>query len=267
MNRISVAIATYNEEKNIQTCLNCIQGWVYEIVLVDGDSTDKTVYIAKKYNINLIKGKNEQMFHNNKQKAIDACTGEWILQLDADEIVTDELREEMLSVINQPTTNNHPQINGYWIPRRNYFLGKFLTKGGQYPDYTMRLYRRGKGRLPCKSVHEQAIVSGETGYLTNALYHYPYPDFSHYLKHFNLYTDIFAQELKEKDESIGPLQTLLFMVIKPKWWFLRTYIRHKGFMDGFAGFVFCLFSSLRFPVAFIKYWEMVHKKKRNRTLS
>lgn len=247
MKRISVAVATFNEEENIGKCLKSVTDWVDEIVIVDGASTDKTVDVAKKFNAKIIISDNPPIFHINKQKAIDACSSEWILQLDADEVVTEELKKEIIKVIHL-TPNN-----GYWIPRKNFFLGKFLSKGGQYPDYSLRLYRRGKGRLPCKSVHEQAEVEGKVDYLKNPLLHYSYPDFSHYLLHFRRYTDIFADELREQNMKINLLQTLNYLLIKPISWFLSTYLRHKGFVDGFAGFVFSFFSALRFPMAYIKY--------------
>lgn len=252
--KISVAITTFNEEENIGRCLKAVSDWVDEIVVVDGSSVDKTVEIAKEYNAKIIRTDNPKIFHINKQKAIDACKGDWILQLDADEIVTPALKEEIIHVLSRKP------LNGYWIPRKNYFLGKFLTKGGQYPDYTLRLYKRGKGRLPAKSVHEQAVVEGEVVYLKNPLEHYPYPNFSHYLEHFNRYTDIFAEELKNENTAINFPNTISFMFIKPKLWFLSTYFRHKGFQDGFPGFVFSFFSSLRFPAAYIKYWEMKKDK-------
>jgi glycosyltransferase involved in cell wall biosynthesis len=255
MNNISVAIAVHNEEGNIEICLKSVQDWVDEIVVVDGESTDKTVELLKQHKVKIIHGKNIQMFHLNKQKAIDACKSKWVLQLDADEQVSTELKNEILLNIQKD------HANGYWLPRKNYFLGRFLTKGGQYPDFTLRLYKKGKGRLPCKSVHEQAVVEGTTGYLKNPLFHYPYPDFSHYLEHFYLYTGIFAKELQSRHTPFDLSQLLQFMVIKPWWWFLKTYFRHKGFMDGIQGFLFSFFSSLRFPFSYIKYWELQKNKK------
>lgn len=126
-------------------------------------------------------------------------------------------------------------------------------KGGQYPDYTLRLYKRGKGRLPQKSVHEQAIIDGEIGYLTQPLVHIAYPSFSDYIFRFNRYTDLIAAELKEKNVGINPVVIVKQLFILPVWWFFLTYIRHKGFMDSWQGFVFSFFSALRFPVAYIKY--------------
>src|SRR3989344_3630349 len=254
MPEISLAIATYNEEENIARCLKSTENLVSEIIAVDGSSTDGTVEILKKFGAGVTVSSNPENFHINKNKAIDKCKGDWILQLDADEVVTPELKREILKAVNLKPENQQ-SVDGYWIPRKNMFLGRFLTKGGQYPDYTLRLYRRGKGRLPEKSVHEQAIVKGKTVYLKNPLFHYPYPDFKHYLKHFDLYTDFSAEELESDNLKINPLTFLDYILLKPIVWFLKTFIRHKGFYDGFPGFVFSLFSSLRFPVSYYKYLQ------------
>lgn len=248
MVKISVALATHNEANNIAKCLQSIRHLAWEIIAVDGNSNDQTVAILKKFGADVEITDNPLNFHINKNKAIRKCKGEWILQLDADEVVSSELKTEINNVVKAKS-----DINGYWIPRKNKFLGRFLTKGGQYPDYTLRLYRNGYGLLPAKSVHEQAVVKGKTGYLENPLLHYPYPDFNHYLKHFSLYTDIFASELKHDKFRLTPLSIFTYLVFKPLSWFLLTYIRHKGILDGFPGFVFSFFSALRFPVSFIKY--------------
>lgn len=251
--KLSVALTTYNEEENIARCLKSIYNWCDEIVLVDGKSTDKTVEIAKSFNAKIILKENEKNFHKNKKIAIENCTGEWILQLDADEEVTDKLKDEILEAV------SHPKLpfNGYWIPRKNYFLGRFLKKGGQYPDYTLRLYRRGKGRLPGNHVHEQAVVTGETGYLKNPLLHYNYPDLMHYFIHFERYTDLFAKEIIDKKRSSD---FIAYVIFKPLLWFVSTYFRHKGFLDSWQGFLFSLFSSLRFPVSYIKSLKLKNKK-------
>jgi len=251
MEKLSVAIATFNEEENIEGCLSTVVGWADEIVVADGGSTDKTVETAKKLGARIILTDNPPIFHINKQKAINACSGEWILQLDADERVTPELKKEIEKVI-----IDEIPINGYWIPRKNFFLGRFLTKGGQYPDYTLRLYRRGKGYLPCKSVHEQAVVDGEIGYLKNPLIHMADPTFSRYLVRFDRYTNLLAKEIKasfaQKSAMANFFEAINWLMVKSVWWFLLTFFRHKGFMDSWQGFLFSFFSSLRFPVAFIK---------------
>lgn len=249
METISVVLATFNEEKNLPACLDSIKGLVNEIIVVDGGSQDKTVDIAKEYGAKVTVTDNPPIFHINKQKAINKATKDWILQLDADERVTPELKKEILYILNFPSLN----INGYWIPRKNWFLGRFLMKGGQYPDYTLRLYRKDKGRLPQKSVHEQAVVEGNVGYLKNSLIHMADPAFSRYLLRWDRYTDLMASELENKKAESKFILGIKYLFFLPIWWFFMTYIRHKGFMDSWQGFIFSLFSSLRFPVSYVKY--------------
>ncbi len=248
MKKISIVLAVYNEEENLGKCLDSVKGLANEIVIVDGGSKDKTIEIAKKFNAKIIQTTNPQNFHINKNKAINAAIADWILQLDADEIVSEDLAQEIKQACDQS------EINGYWIPRKNLFLGRFLTKGGQYPDYTLRLYRKGLGRLPGKDVHEQAIVEGKVGYLKNDLLHLKDKSFSIYIKRFNRYTDLLATQLSESNFSVNVLSFTDYILIKPLVWFIKSYLRHRGYVDGFPGFVFSLFSSLRFPVTYFKLW-------------
>lgn len=252
MKKLSIALATYNEEKNINRCLSSVQDIADEIVIVDGTSSDRTVEIAKEFKAKITITDNPLIFHINKQKAIDKCTSEWILQLDADEVVGRDLRKEIKEIIEMSS-----DINGYWLPRKNYFLGRFLLKGGQYPDYTLRLYKRGKGRLPQKDVHEQAEVEGTVGYLKESLLHYPYENFSSYLRKWRTYNTILASQIRTSLKNKSLLYKFFiglgYIFVKPVHWFLLTYIRHKGFMDSWQGFVFSFYSSLRYPFAFIEY--------------
>lgn len=249
---LSVAIATFNEEKKLGNCLDAVKSIADEIVIVDGQSKDKTVEIARRFGARVKITTNKPIFHINKQMAIDMCTKDWILQLDADEIVSSELSSEILSILKKKKT-----ANGYWIPRKNWFLGRFLMKGGQYPDYTLRFYKNGKGRLPQKDVHEQAVVEGEVGYLKNALLHYPYDSFSAYITKWNRYNNLFASQINDKLKGRSFLYEIFsaadYLLIKPAYWFLITYIRHKGFVDSWQGLVFSFFSAFRFQVSYIKF--------------
>lgn len=251
MIKISVTLAVYNEEKFLDRCLESVKDIADEIVIVDGSSTDKTLVIAKKYKAKIIVKDNPPNFHINKKIANDNASGEWILQLDADEVVTPALSLEIKKIINSNSTEN-----GFWIPRKNYFLGKFLTKGGAYPDYTLRLYRKNFGNLPAKSVHEQAVVEGKTGFLKNDLLHYNNPTFGTYIgKRLNRYTDLMAKEIKGgffRNVFWNPL-------FDRQQGFIFIYFRHLGFLDGFPGFVWALFSALHFPIAFFK----AHESKTN----
>ncbi|MDD4938282.1 MAG: glycosyltransferase family 2 protein [Candidatus Shapirobacteria bacterium] len=263
---LSVTLATYNEAKNITRCLEAIKDLADEIIVVDGQSQDDTVTLVKKFKkARVISTTNKPMFHTNKQMGISACKGDWILQLDADEIVTPQLKQEIQEILKKDPRNISE--NGFWIPRKNYFLGTFLKKGGQYPDPTIRFYKNGKAHLPCKDVHEQAEVDdGLIGWLKNDLEHYADTSFSLYLLRANRYTTLLADELKSKKTPIGFISFLNFYLIKPTWWFLKTFFRHRGYVDGFPGFVFSFFSALRFPIAYTKYYELI-KTNRNINLS
>lgn len=246
---ISVVLATFNEAKNLPRCLESVKNIADEIVIVDGTSTDNTVEIAKSYGAKVLVTTNPPMFHINKQKAIDMATKDWVLQLDADESVPLELAKEIQEKIN----NESLDLDGYWVPRKNWYLGRYLMKGGVYPDYTLRLYRKGKGTLPMKDVHEQAVVEGKVGYLRNPLDHLADPDFKRYLMRFGRYTNLIAKELKEKNTGHDPITFIKYTLALPVWWFLLIYFRHKGFLDSWQGFVWAFFSALRFPVAYIKF--------------
>lgn len=249
METLSVVLATFNEEDNLADCLRSVKDIADEIIIVDGTSTDKTVEIAEKFGAKVFVRENPPNFHINKQKAIEKASKDWILQLDADERVGESLREEILTVLKK----NDKTINGYWVPRKNFFLGRYLMKGGQYPDYTIRLYRRGKGHLPQIHVHEQATVEGRVGYLTHPLNHIADPKFRRYLMRYNRYTTLIAKELHDTKKGKQLKTAVEYLFISPVWWFLMSYVRHKGFMDLWQGFVFSFFSSMRFPVSYIKY--------------
>lgn len=260
MQKLSVVLATFNEEKNIMQCLESVKDLADEIIVVDGSSTDKTAEIAKRYGAKVKITTNKPNFHINKQIAIDMATGDWILQIDADERISPELAREIKGKIENCKLRIENCVNGYWIPRKNWFLGRFLMKGGQYPDYTLRLYARGKGRLPQKDVHEQARVEGKIGYMSAPLLHYPYRDFPSYINKWNRYNDLSAGQIKEQLKNSSFVKKTMYgigyLIIKPLHWFLTSYIRHKGFMDSWDGFIFSFFSALRFPISYLKYLKI-----------
>lgn len=245
---ISVALATFNEAGNLRSCLDAVQPWVDEIIVVDGGSTDQTAEIARGYNAKVIVTDNPAIFHINKQKALDGCSGNWILQLDADEIVDGLLKDEILEIISKKESKN-----GYYIPRKNYFMGRWLSKGGQYPDFVIRLFRNGKGVFPAKNVHEQIVIEGPVGYLTNPLLHYTSKTLKDYWRKADAYTSLTAKNMKDRGikKSIGSF--IYYMVWKPLQTFFMLFFRHKGFVDGFSGFQFALFSSLHYPISYNKY--------------
>lgn len=248
LNNLSVALAVRNEEKNLPACLDAVKGFAAEIVIVDGSSTDNTVSVAKSYGAKVIVTDNPAMFHINKQKALDASSKEWILQLDADEVVTDALKLEITSLLSSVPVPHA----GYAIPRRNYFWGHFMRKGGQYPDEVIRLVRKDAARFPCKSVHEQIEIRGTVGHLKEPMLHYSYRTRADYWKKADAYTSLAAQDMKKEGVKKGFGAWLTYCVVKPVITFLLLYIRHKGFVDGLAGFEFALYSGRHHCIAYRK---------------
>ncbi|MCX6704284.1 MAG: glycosyltransferase family 2 protein [Candidatus Woesebacteria bacterium] len=272
---LSVILAVRNEEENIGRCLDSIKGIAYEIVMVDEHSTDKTVEIAKKYGAKIFLEPHHDLFHITKQIALEKATGEWILQLDADEVVTPELAKEITSTVHgsPPTVHNDlykrhqsliekrdgpigkktGEVVGYFIPRKNIFLGKPLIHAGVYPDGVIRLVKKGKAHFPQKSVHEQISLDGEVAWLSGDLLHYDSPTLKRYLFRLNRYTDLRAKELADQKVSKGVVAFLLFTIYYPLATFFKLYFRHLGLLDGVAGFLWSFFSAMHFPIAYFKY--------------
>lgn len=281
--KLSVVLATFNEESNIADCIESVKSIADEIIIVDGTSKDNTREIAKKMGARVYIEKNHPIFHINKQIALDKAKGEWILQMDADERVSSELATEIKQVIKMSDKDlvnyqkkilknklfikhqeNIEKRDGkigsvganyvaFFIPRLNLFLGKYLKYGGVYPDGVIRLVRRGYASFPQKSVHEQITVQGTVGWLQHDLIHIDSPTFSRYLQRNNRYIDLISKELSVANVGKNPFEFINFFVLKPLYWFILTMFRHKGILDGFPGFVFSLFSSLRFPRAYWRY--------------
>ncbi len=280
---LSVVLATYNEEQNLADCLESVKNIADEIVIVDGSSTDNTVMIAKQYDAKVIVRENPPIFHINKQIALENAGYEWILQLDADERVSKALATEIVRIVSMKEdelenyqnqienrelflrnqqqwelkqgkfSKDEGEIVGFFMPRLNYFLGRYLRYGGVYPDGAIRLVKNGKAYFPCKDVHEIIQLDGKVGWLQSDLLHYDSPTFERYIKRNSRYIHLIASQLKDENVGKNPLQFLNFVIYKPIHWFLITLIRHKGILDGWQGIVFSFFSSLRFPRAYLEY--------------
>ena len=248
--KISAALATFNEEGNILDCIDSLKQFTNEIVVVDGSSSDRTAEIAKGEGAKVLKTTNKSMFHINKNLAIDNCRGDWIFLIDADERISKELAQEIKEIVFQ-----NPKQNGFWIPRSNWFLGGFLKKGGAYPDSVIRLFRRGKGRLPEVSVHEQVKIEGEVGRLKCDILHFADPDFSRYLMRADRYTNETAKNLIYKNPGKNTIKLIYYSLVLPVLVFLNIYFRHKGYKDGFRGFIWAFFSAFHYYFAYVKYFR------------
>lgn len=277
--KISIALLVINEENNIIRCLESVK-WADEIIVtIDSKTTDNTEKLAKKYTNKIYTLEHQDNFHINKQKTLEYCTGDWILQMDADEAVSPALQEEIKKVLTMTTNeleeyekhinkllarhqisvenrdgkigDGEGEYTAFFIPRLNFFLGRFLKRGGVYPDGVIRLIKNGKASFPAKSVHEQINIKGRVGWLNNNLLHYADVSFKNYIYRFNRYTDLEATTIKG-----GFITNFIIQPLFNKYQgFLYIYFRHLGFLDGLPGFVWALFSSLHFPVAYLKSVE------------
>lgn len=224
---ISAVVICYNEEKNIERCLKSLS-WCSEIVVVDSFSTDSTPQIAKKYATKFI----QQKFLGHKEQknfAIENADNEWILSIDADEEVTQELKEEILEVL------KNPHCDGYKVPRKNFFCGKWLKYGGWYPDWQIRLFKKTNGKFCGINPHDRVVINGKTGKLKNPILHYTYNSISQYIEKQNIYTELLSKNEKfiKLPAGIFFIYFTLRLILK----FFELYIYKLGFLDGKYGII------------------------------
>ena len=243
MSKISAVVIAYNEEKNIRRCLESIS-WADEIVLVDSYSQDRTKEIASAFT-NKIYDVECEGFGRKKGFARSKAAHNWILSIDADEVVSERLREEIKVIVREDKA-----LDGYYIPRLSNFLGKWIRYGGWYPDYVLRLFRKDKARFDQSLVHEKLILEGKTGHLKNELLHYTDPTISHYLLKMDRYTTLGAKMLL----SQGKATTLFDILFRPPAVFLKMFIIKFGFLDGWYGFLLAILSSFHVLVKYVKLW-------------
>lgn len=229
--RVSVCIITLNEEQNIRECLESVR-WVDEIVVIDSGSKDRTVPICEEFGARVyqqpFKG-----FRDQKNDALDKVSHEWILTIDADERVTDSLRDEISTLIKSSS-----EIDGYFIPRINFYGTKCIKHSGWHPDYVLRLWKKSKGRWIGKNVHEKAEVNGKVGYCQGTLNHYSYRNVSDYLKRIDHYSSLSAQEKFLRGKRFSTLRLLFKPILR----FLKSYLWKLGFLDGTEGVIIAVSS-------------------------
>ncbi len=250
---ISVIVITQNEEGNIRECLESVR-WADEIIVVDSNSTDKTVAIARRFTRKIFQQPWEG-FGKTKNFALSKAKGEWILSLDADERVTPELAREIQQVVR----NGSAKYSAFAIPRRAFFLGRWIKHCGWYPGRVVRLFKRTAGQFSETQVHESLRVSGAIGKLQNDILHYTDPNLHHYFEKYNRYTSLAARDLAARGETFR-LRWLLF---RPAWTFFRMYVLRAGFLDGIEGFILCKLSSSYVFTKYAKLWELQHSSQRS----
>ncbi len=224
--RLSVAVVTLNEEERLRPCLESVV-WADELVVVDAGSSDKTVAIAREFTDRVL-FRPWDGYGSQKNFALAQCGGDWILALDADERVPEALRAEI-----DRTLAAGPAARGFHLPRRNVFQGRWVRHGGLYPDWQLRLFRRGAGRFVERAVHEAVRVDGPTGRLRTALVHESYRSLADAVARLNRYSDLAAAELARQGRG-GSVADLL---LRPLGRFAGMYLVRAGFLDGWRGLV------------------------------
>jgi glycosyltransferase involved in cell wall biosynthesis len=241
MNRLSVVIIAKNEEETLPRCLDSVC-WADEIVVVDNRSTDRTSQIARERGA-IVCSIDWPGFGPAKQAGVERASGEWILSIDADEVVSDALADEIKRV-----TTDSRDFDGFSIPRRTNFLGRWIYHGGWYPDRVLRLFRKARGRFDDAVVHEKVLLEGAQGLLYGELLHYSFPSLEHYFIKFNRYTTLGAEEA----QRLGRSASWFDIVIRPPVSFLGQYIVHLGFLDGIEGFLVAALSAMAVMVKYAK---------------
>ena len=240
---ISVVIITKNEEHNIERCLKSVR-WANEIVVIDNGSTDRTMDICRKYNC-VIKETDWLGFGTLKKMAVDTAKYDWIFSIDSDEEVSEQLKDKILSTLENPT------CNGFRIKRESFYLGKKIRHCGWQRDYQLRLFNRKFGNFNDKPVHESVNISGTVGKIEAPLYHYTYPTVQSHIEKMNRYTELGLDLLIEKKKTASIGGAVLRGLAK----FFKMYILQLGFLDGKIGFVLCYNSAFGVYLKYLKLWE------------
>jgi len=286
---LSVVIITHNEEFNIGRTLASVQSLIAdgkgEIIIVDSGSTDRTVEIAKSLGAKVFveewKG-----YAAQKNSAIDKATGDWILSLDADEEVSNELQAEIaeLQSLQAGKILHKLSVRGAWdawiertpdltvtyedertgalagaeIPRKNYFMGRWIRRGGFYPDRKLRFFKNGSASFENRRVHEDAHTAGFTVALRGALLHHSYPTLTDYVDHMNRYSSLGAEMVVAQGQRGF---SLLDIVVRPCATFIYNYFFRLGFLDGREGLLLHLYHAVYVSWKYAKAWELARKKE------
>jgi glycosyltransferase involved in cell wall biosynthesis len=284
---LSVVIITQNEEENLPLTLRSVEGLLRdlggEVVIVDSGSTDRTLEIAGTAGARIFR-EPWKGFAGQKNSAMEKATGDWILSLDADEPLEAECAEEIRAIllhgprnpkqsqselgslerVEQVTVEEGrvprpaPDPVGYWIPRKNFFLGRWIRRGGFYPDRKLRLIRRGAGQWVEHGAHPTIKVNGPTANLRHAMLHYAYPNLRGYIAHTNSYSSMQAEHINAaRRRGFDPVN----IVVNPLATFFYNYVVRLGFLDGREGLLLHLYHSAYVSWKYAKAWELGRKAR------
>ncbi len=242
MKKISVAIITKDEERNIRECLESVK-WADEIVVVDNGSADRTLQICREYGATVYQ-EEWKGYSAQKNSAVAKTRNDWVLSLDADERVTPELCREM-----EEALEKNDSVDGYFVPRKNYFLGRWIRHCGWYPDLNLRVFRRSKGSFGERAVHEKVDLRGKARTLESPLVHETYRTLDEFIQRMDRYSALAAQEMHREGRRTGWTD----LVLRPPFTFLQMYFLRAGFLEGYLGLVLSVLYSF---YTFTKYTKL-----------
>ncbi len=253
MPTLSVILITRNEEANLADCFASLEGIAQQIVVVDTNSSDRTLEIAKNHGALISQPPDWPGFGPQKNRALDLATGDWILSLDADERLTPALKSEILTAI-----HHSAHVDCFAIPRLSWYCGRFIRHSGWNPDYVDRLFKRGTATFSDDLVHERLLPHGQVAKLKNPMLHYSFMNYSQVLQKIDRYSSASAEQAFAMGKTSNPLKA----VLHGAWSFLRTYFLRAGFLDGPQGFALAISNGQGTYYRYIKLWHL-HQEARN----
>jgi glycosyltransferase involved in cell wall biosynthesis len=249
---ISAIVVCFNEEERIRDCLESLR-WCDEVIVIDSFSTDRTAEICRRYTDRFIQ-RPWAGYRDQKAYAHSQATKDWVLLVDADERISAELQAEILVALRA----QNGTYAGYLVPRLVYYLDRWWKRGGWYPDYDVRLFRRDRATWGGLDPHEKILVDGRVGQLRHPLLHYSYRNIEDHLQRMNRFTSISSQELRKA----GARWRMSDALLRPAGRFLWFYIVKRGFMEGFAGFYVALTAAVYVFLKYAKLWELELEEKK-----
>jgi glycosyltransferase involved in cell wall biosynthesis len=237
--KISAAIITFNEERNIARVVESLR-CCNEIVVVDSGSTDRTVELATKLGARVLES-SWRGYAGQKNYASESCQHDWILSLDADEALSEALEGEIWQI-----KKNGPEFDAYTMPRMAQYLGRWILHSGWYPDRKVRLFDRRHAKWVGDFVHESVQAEGPIGHLKSSILHFTCSSLSEHLKTMDRYTTLAAEQIIEQKQTVG----WRHLALEPPWTFFKTYVLQRGFLDGAEGLAIANMAAL---YNFLKY--------------
>ena len=247
--KISLVMIAKNEEKNIAKSLESVKGLVSEIIVVDSGSTDNTNKVAQSYGAKIFKRPFDN-FSAQKNYALSLSLNEWVLHLDADEVLSQELKEEIKKIMEAP------EYDGYILTRENFFLGRKMKYSGIAKEDRLRLAKKSLSKYVGGIIHEELVVNGKTGKLNNVFYHYTCQNLDGYFNKFEQYTTFGALKMLDKNKKAK----IVDIIFRPPLEFIKRYILKLGFLDGFEGFVWAVLGSYYSFAKYMKLYLLQNKR-------